>query len=155
MMGLKTNAKKTAVTALACAFALSVGCASLAQAQGGGTVAPAPTQPTQPTPAPTTPAGSWTVTQKATWYGPGFWGEETACGMTLQPSITGVAHKKLPCGTQVTFEHEGMTTVATVIDRGPYTKGFKWDLTKKTAKQVGFLDEGSGPITATVSPPTP
>lgn len=148
-MSLKTNAKKTAATALACALALSVTGASNAQAQGGGTVAPAP--PTSPTPAPTT--GGYTVVKKATWYGPGFWGERTACGMTLQPSVTGVAHKKLPCGTQVTFEHDGRTTLATVIDRGPYTKGFTWDLTKKTAKQVGFLDEGSGPITAIVAPP--
>ena len=149
---MKTNAKKTAATALACALALSVTGASLAQAQGGGTVAPPTTEPTTPDPTPS-PTGGYTVVKKATWYGPGFWGEETACGMTLQPSVTGVAHKKLPCGTQVTFEHDGRTTLATVIDRGPYTKGFTWDLTKKTAKQVGFLDEGSGPITAVVAPP--
>ena len=40
-----------------------------------------------------------------------------------------------------------------MIDRGPYTKGYTWDLTKKTAKKVGFLDEGSGPITAVVCRP--
>ena len=148
-MGLKTNAKKTAATVLACALALSVTGASLAQAQGGGTVAPAPTTP----PDPAAPTGGTAVYKKATWYGPGFWGEETACGMTLEPSVIGVAHKKLPCGTQVTFTHEGMSVAATVIDRGPYTKGFTWDLTKKTAKRVGFLDEGAGPISAVVTPP--
>jgi len=148
-MGLKTNFKKTAATVLACALALSVIGVSIAQAQGGGTVAPAPTEPAPAAPA----AGAWTVYKKATWYGPGFWGEQTACGMTLEPSVIGVAHKKLPCGTQVTFSHDGMSVAASVIDRGPYTKGFTWDLTKKAAKKVGFLEVGSGPITAVVSPP--
>ena len=40
-----------------------------------------------------------------------------------------------------------------MIDRGPFHKGYAWDLTKKTAKRVGFLAVGSGPIEATVSPP--
>ncbi len=146
---MKTNAKKTAATALACAIALTATGASIAQAQGGGTVAPAPTEPAPAAPA----AGAWTVYKKATWYGPGLWGNETACGMTLAPNMIGAAHKSLPCGTQVTFTHVGMSVAATVIDRGPFTKGYTWDLTKKTAKKVGFLEVGSGPITAVVSPP--
>ena len=39
-----------------------------------------------------------------------------------------------------------------MIDRGPYRKGFAWDLTKKTAKQVGFLEVGADKIQATVTP---
>ena len=95
---------------------------------------------------------SWTVYKKATWYGPGFWGNDTACGMKLAPTTIGTAHKKLPCGTQVTFTHEGRSVAATVIDRGPYNKGYAWDLTKKTAKRVGFLEVGAGKIQATVTP---
>jgi rare lipoprotein A (peptidoglycan hydrolase) len=72
--------------------------------------------------------------------------------MVLAPTVIGTAHKKLPCGTQVTFSHAGRTVAATVIDRGPYRKGYKWDLTKKTAKRLGFLSVGSGPVTATVTP---
>jgi rare lipoprotein A len=69
------------------------------------------------------------------------------------PTTVGVAHRKLPCGTQVTFSYAGRIVTATVIDRGPFRKGYAWDLTKKTAKRVGFLAVGSGPIQATVTPP--
>jgi rare lipoprotein A (peptidoglycan hydrolase) len=144
----KTNAKNRIVVALACALSLCLS-VSVAQAQTGGTVTPGATSPA---PAPATASGSWTVYKKATWYGPGFWGNETACGITLAPTVLGTAHKKLPCGTQVTFTHEGRSVSATVIDRGPFRKGYAWDLTKKTAKRVGFLDVGAGPIAATVTP---
>ncbi len=136
-----------------CAFALALGGASLAQAQSGGTVAPTTVAPAPaPAPAPATSASSWTVYKKATWYGPGFWGNQTACGMVLSPTVIGTAHKKLPCGTQVTFNHAGRTVTATVIDRGPYRRGYAWDLTKKTAKRLGFLPVGAGAVTATVTP---
>jgi len=90
--------------------------------------------------------------QKATWYGPGFWGRRTACGARLKKGTLGAAHKKLPCGTQVTFTHNGVSVDATVIDRGPFRKGYKWDLTKGTARAIGFLEVGSGPLQATVTP---
>jgi rare lipoprotein A len=108
---------------------------------------------TEPSATPSTTSGSWTVYKPATWYGPGFWGKHTACGTTLTKTTVGVAHRKLPCGTQVTFSYNGLSVTATVIDRGPFRKGYTWDLTKKTAKRVGFLEVGSGPIQATVTPP--
>ena len=37
----------------------------------------------------------------ATWYGPGFYGRKTACGVRMSRTLLGVAHKKYPCGTQV------------------------------------------------------
>jgi rare lipoprotein A len=119
----------------------------------GGTVAPGGGS-TSPQPAAET-ANSWTVYKKATWYGPGFWGNDTACGLTLEKTTIGTAHKKLPCGTQVTFTYEGRSVAATVIDRGPYTKGYAWDLTKKAAKKIGFLEVGSDKIQATVTPAAP
>jgi rare lipoprotein A (peptidoglycan hydrolase) len=140
-----------AIAGLACAAALGVG-APAASAQTGGVpggTSPSPTEPTaQPSSSP-----SWTVYKSATWYGPGFWGKSTACGTVLTPTTIGVAHRKLPCGTTVTFSYAGRSVTATVIDRGPFRKGYAWDLTKKTAKRVGFLAVGSGPITATVTPP--
>ena len=141
-----------AVTAL-----LAVAPSAFAQTGGvpGGT-SPTPSPAPTPSPSVQTPAageGSWTVTKKATWYGPGFWGQPTACGIVLAPSTIGVAHKTLPCGTQVTFTFNGVSIAATVIDRGPYNKGYAWDLTKKTAKKVGFLAVGAGPIQAAVTPP--
>ena len=120
--------------------------ASLAHAQTTGGAATTP---------PTSGGTSWTVYKKATWYGPGFWGRTTACGMILEPTVIGTAHKGLPCGTTVTFSYGGRSVTAAVIDRGPYKKGYAWDLTKKAAKRVGFLAVGAGRITATVTPPAP
>jgi rare lipoprotein A (peptidoglycan hydrolase) len=138
-----------AIAALASVAALTVAGPAAAQSTGGipgGTT-------TEPTATPSTSGNSWTVYKAATWYGPGFWGKRTACGVTLTPTTLGVAHRKLPCGTQVTFSYGDRSVTATVIDRGPFHKGFAWDLTKKTAKRVGFLTVGSGHITATVTPP--
>ena len=117
--------------------------APVASAQTGGV--PGGTEPTPPTAQPSSAPGSWTTFKTATWYGPGFWGRSTACGITLTPTTLGVAHKKLPCGTQVTFSYADRSVAATVIDRGPFHKGYAWDLTKKVAKRLGFLAVGAGP----------
>jgi rare lipoprotein A (peptidoglycan hydrolase) len=140
-----------AIAGLACVAALGV-VVPAAGAQTGGSGVPGGTDPTEPTAQPSS-SPSWTVYKAATWYGPGFWGKSTACGTVLTPTTLGVAHRKLPCGTQVTFSYGARTVTATVIDRGPFHKGYAWDLTKKTAKRVGFLGVGSGPIQATVTPP--
>ncbi len=74
------------------------------------------------------PLGPWKVSQKVTWYGPGFYGNRTACGQRYTRYIVGVAHKTLPCGTLVQFRWGGKTAVAPVIDRGPYGPvGLKFD----------------------------
>jgi rare lipoprotein A (peptidoglycan hydrolase) len=78
----------------------------------------------------------------ATWYGPGFYGKRTACGARLGPRTLGVAHKKLPCGTRVTFYHDGRFLTVPVIDRGPFRRGVAWDLTAAAAKQLGFRTSG-------------
>jgi peptidoglycan lytic transglycosylase len=136
------------IAGLASVAALLVG-APVAGAQTGGVPGGTTTDPTaEPSSSP-----SWTVYKAATWYGPGFWGKPTACGTVLTPTTLGVAHRKLPCGTQVTFSYGGLSVTASVIDRGPFRKRYAWDLTKKTAKRVGFLAVGSGPIQATVTPP--
>src|SRR5919107_339008 len=43
----------------------------------------------------------------ASWYGPGFYGRKTACGLRMTRKLLGVAHKKLPCGTPVAIAYEG------------------------------------------------
>jgi peptidoglycan lytic transglycosylase len=80
----------------------------------------------------------------ATWYGPGFYGKETACGQTLRPGTLGVAHRHLPCGTAVKFVYRGRRIVTRVIDRGPYTRGYAWDLTNGARNALGL--EGSDKI---------
>jgi hypothetical protein len=147
---LTLSTKNRAVLVGLSCLALLAGTASIAQAQTGGV--PGGTEPTSSEPPPPSGGTSWTVYKAATWYGPGFFGRPTACGMVLAKTTIGAAHKRLPCGTQVTFTHNGASITGTVIDRGPYQKGYAWDLTKKTAKRIGFLAVGSGPIQATVTP---
>jgi len=72
----------------------------------------------------------------ATWYGPGFFGERTACGQRLGRRTIGVAHRHLPCGTRVTLKYRGRYVRARVIDRGPYPRGVRWDLTQQTARKL-------------------
>jgi len=60
-------------------------------------------------------------TAGATWYGPGLYGNGTACGQILRPGTLGVAHRTLPCGTTVKINYHGHSLVTKVIDRGPYT----------------------------------
>jgi rare lipoprotein A len=80
----------------------------------------------------------------ATWYGPGLYGNRTACGQVLRPQTIGVANRDLPCGTTVKLAYRGRQIVTTVIDRGPYSDGYDWDLTNGTRKALGF--EGSDRI---------
>jgi len=76
--------------------------------------------------------------RRATWYGPGLYGNRMACGGTLRRSTLGVAHKTLPCGTPVTFYHRGRFVTVSVIDRGPFRRGVEWDLTAAAAKALGM-----------------
>jgi rare lipoprotein A len=73
----------------------------------------------------------------ATFYGPGLYGNRTACGETLGRHTLGVANRTLPCGTPVALEYHGRTMIVPVIDRGPYANGADWDLTMATAKRLG------------------
>lgn len=76
--------------------------------------------------------------QRATWYGPGLFGNRTACGQRLRRATRGVAHRTLPCGTKVVLRHRGRTVRTTVIDRGPFAHRAHWDLTQRVARELGF-----------------
>ena len=78
----------------------------------------------------------------ATWYGPGLYGNRTACGKVLRPTTIGVASRDLPCGTKVTFGYHGHYVVAKVIDRGPFANGADFDLTEAVADSLGFGSSG-------------
>lgn len=75
---------------------------------------------------------------RATWFGPGFYGSKTACGLKLTTAVEGVAHRTLPCGTQVEVRLGGRTEVLPVIDRGPFANGADFDLTKNVADRIGL-----------------
>ena len=79
--------------------------------------------------------------QIATWFGPGFYGQKTACGQTMTPVIVGVASRTLPCGTLVLVNYRNHRLTVPVIDRGPYAhNGAMWDLTWGAANALTIKD---------------
>lgn len=76
----------------------------------------------------------------ATSYGirDGYLWRPLACGGRLTPTAMVVAHRSLPCGTQVTFRFRGHVVEAVVRDRGPYVAGRTWDLGPAVAKALRF-----------------
>jgi rare lipoprotein A (peptidoglycan hydrolase) len=79
----------------------------------------------------------------ASYYGPGLYGNATACGGRLTPKTVGVAHKTLPCGSKVTLRYRGRTVTVPVIDRGPYAGNREYDLTAATKAKLGFGSTGN------------
>jgi rare lipoprotein A len=74
----------------------------------------------------------------ATWYGPGFYGRQTACGIRMTRTLLGVAHRKYKCGTKVAVLYHGRRITVPVVDRGPFRRGTDYDLTAATAQALGF-----------------
>ena len=82
-------------------------------------------------------AAAWRGPVIATWYGPGFYGNTTACGQRYTQTIRGVAHRTLPCGTKLTIRRcrTCIKRRVRVIDRGPYS-GATFDLSARTAMDL-------------------
>jgi hypothetical protein len=119
---------------------------SMAEPTPEPTVAPTPVPTRAPTaqPAiatlpvlPDPPTGGIVI---ASWYGPGFYGNKTACGQVYTPEIIGVAHRTLRCGTMLLLEYRGRTMTVPVIDRGPYIAGRTLDLSSATHLAMGCPD---------------
>jgi rare lipoprotein A len=98
-----------------------------AVAEGGSVAVPRP----KPATPPVSGSASGWRSSASSWYGPGLYGNGTACGQTLTKTLIGVAHKTLPCGTLIEFRNpaNGRVVEARVVDRGPYVSGRDWDLT--------------------------
>jgi rare lipoprotein A (peptidoglycan hydrolase) len=124
---IRTLANKTLL--LVAVLTCSVIAASPALAATGGASVPSSTPRKAPKP------------QIATWFGPGFYGEQTACGQTMSPVIVGVASRTLPCGTLVQVTYKGHHLTVPVIDRGPYGhNGATWDLTWGAASALAVTE---------------
>jgi rare lipoprotein A (peptidoglycan hydrolase) len=82
-------------------------------------------------------ASTWKV-NRATLFGPGLYGNKTACGFTLTHRTRGVAHRTLPCGSIIAVYHGGLIALYPVIDRGPFADGIDLDLTASAARQLGM-----------------
>ena len=90
--------------------------------------------------APAAPAASFDSIILASWYGPGLYGNTTACGQVYTPEILGVAHRTLPCGTRLTLTYGGRAVMVAVIDRGPYIADRTIDLSNATKLALGCAD---------------
>ena len=131
----RLSATSAALTAAALAAAVALpAAASTGTGSGGASASPEQYQSSQDTQART--ADYRPV--KATWYGPGLYGNRLACGGRLTHRTIGVAHKSLACGTKVALRYRGRTVVVPVIDRGPYARGVSYDLTAATARKLGM-----------------
>jgi rare lipoprotein A (peptidoglycan hydrolase) len=108
--------------------------ASTGTGNGGASPTPAPAPDAQPDQQ--APVANYKAVT-ATWYGPGLYGRRTACGSKLTQHTLGVAHRRLPCGTNVALRYAGHTIVVPVIDRGPYSHGVDYDLTSAAARKLG------------------
>jgi len=129
----RLSATSAALTAAAIAAAVALpAAASTGTGSGGASASPEPDQSSS------TARTADYQPAKATWYGPGLFGNRLACGGRLTRSTLGVAHKRLPCGTKVALRYHGRTVVVPVIDRGPYARGVSYDLTQATARKLGM-----------------
>ena len=80
----------------------------------------------------------------ASWYGEDFHGRPTANGETFNMNSLSAAHPSLPlpCNVRVTNLLNHRSIVVRVNDRGPYVGGRVIDVSAKTAKMLGFYDDG-------------
>ena len=122
----------TAVVALPAAASTGSG-----STNGGASTTPPPEQPADQQADQQARTADYKAV-KATWYGPGLFGNRMACGERLTHRTLGVAHKRLPCGTKVALRYRGRTVVVPVIDRGPFARGVDYDLTQATARKLGM-----------------
>jgi rare lipoprotein A len=84
----------------------------------------------------------------ASFYGPGFHGEETASGEIFNQREMVAAHRTLPLGTVVRVINleNRRTVVLRVIDRGPYGRNFRRgtiiDVSVGAARRLRFIKDG-------------
>ena len=82
---------------------------------------------------------------EASWYGPGFQGQETANGETFDQKDMTAAHPTLPMGTKakVTNLENGKKVEVRINDRGPYTEDRVIDLSSAAAKKIDMKEDGT------------
>jgi len=85
---------------------------------------------------------------KASWYGAGFQGKETASGDTFDQKEMTAAHPSLPMGTkaEVTNLDNGKKVEVTINDRGPYANDRAIDLSSGAAKKLDMKKEGTANV---------
>src|SRR6266850_51639 len=100
------------------------------------------------TPAPPSSQPTPQVVGIASWYGPGFDGRRTSTGAIYHQEDLTAASNEFPLGSRVMVTNldNGRSIEVAVIDRGPFKKGRKIDLSHKAAHIIGMLDKGTAPV---------
>ena len=80
----------------------------------------------------------------ASWYGVPYHGRTTASGETFDMNDLTAAHPSLPFGSRVRVTNlgNGRSLVLEINDRGPFVKQRIIDVSKRAAKELGFLRDG-------------
>ncbi|UOQ97844.1 septal ring lytic transglycosylase RlpA family protein [Hymenobacter sp. 5317J-9] len=86
------------------------------------------------------------------YYANKFNGRATASGSIYRPGQMTAAHNTLPFGTviRVTNTRNGRSVDVTVTDRGPHTKGYIVDVSRRAAAQLDIIEAGVVPVRVTV-----
>lgn len=90
----------------------------------------------------------------ASWYGPGFHGQDTSSRETFNMYELTAAHRTLPFGTwvEVTNLDNGRSVRVKINDRGPFIRGRIIDLSYAAARVLGMVDPGVIPVRIDVLP---
>lgn len=91
---------------------------------------------------------------EASWYGPGFQGNETANGETFDQRKMTAAHPSLPMGTRakVTNLENNKKVEVRINDRGPYVGGRAIDLSRAAAKKLDMEEDGTTQVKIEAKP---
>ncbi|WP_295434108.1 septal ring lytic transglycosylase RlpA family protein [uncultured Thiodictyon sp.] len=91
---------------------------------------------------------------KASWYGPGFDGRQTASGERFDQNDMTAAHPTLPMGTKakVTNLENGKRVEVTINDRGPFAKGRVIDLSHEAAGKLEMEKDGTVQVKIETTP---
>lgn len=91
----------------------------------------------------------------ASWYGRKFHGRRTSNGEVYDMYGMTAAHKTLPIPSyvRVTNKRNGRSVVVRVNDRGPFHGSRIIDLTYTAASKLGFVNQGTAPVTVEVITP--
>jgi rare lipoprotein A len=91
------------------------------------------------------PCGAWAFEPQrgdAAIVSTSFQGRRMANGVPFDAKAPVAAHRTLPLGTRarVTNLRTGASTVVTISDRGPHTRGRIIDLSPRAAREIGLRD---------------
>jgi rare lipoprotein A len=105
--------------------------------------------------SPAGPSGTYSQKGLGSYYASKFAGRATASGTTYRPGEMTAAHNTLPFGTliRVTNIRNGRSVEVTVTDRGPHTKGYIVDVSRRAAVQLDIIEAGVVPVEVTVVRP--